>query len=711
MSNLIEILKKTSYETGPDSLLQDFYIPALSCAQSYDRSVGYFSSSLLVSACQGISGLIKSGGKMRLIIGSPLDEEEYDALKSSRDVALIAEDLKNRILLLLDGNKGPVVKYRLQLFAWMVAIGSLEIKFAFRKKGIYHKKIGIIRDNDGNKVAFRGSANETLAAMDENKNAEEVTIYPGWKTHIYEEYGQALETEFYNLWEKGNHHDTFTVSMPSKIYQQIAKSTEGCQLPNLDLERQFGLEEYFQLQQDYQAYESAPFIPNQLSGNDFKIRPHQIDSLEKWRANDFKGILKLATGSGKTITAIYGAVKIYKQLNRLALIVSVPYNELAMQWIQNLALFGIRPHKCFDSRESWYEDLKSSIDAFKLGSSNFLAAVVINKTMTSPTFRELIAKIPSQDMMFIGDECHRHGSTANSLSLPNANLRMGLSATPFLDDDDELEDPFPNDNKNRLLEYYGDIVSEYSLEQAIIDGVLTPYEYRICIAPLTDEEQDLYEELSEKIINILNATNNDQDRDTSALTIISSQRSRLLGSAKNKISALKNIISKIPREQKRNSLFYCAEGKAEDGNKNIDQVSKVLEQRGWRTAQFTSMENSLERKDLLESFSLGGIDALVSMKVLDEGIDIPACKSAFIMASSKNPRQYIQRRGRILRKAEGKTLARIYDFVVCPAKGRESSKYSKNLLNGELERIDDFLLLAENKRDVNEYLKNLGIKK
>jgi len=710
--NLKEILKKTSYETGPDSLLRDFYIPALSCAKLYDRSVGYFSSALLISACQGLSGLIKSGGKMRLIIGSPLKDEEYEALQLSQDVDFISDELKARVLSLLNGGEGALATYRLQLFAWMAAIGTLEIKFAFRKDGIYHKKIGVIYDHDGNKVAFRGSANETYNAMDESKNAEEITLFPGWKSEVFEEYGQILEEEFHNLWHQGRHHDTFTVTMPSRIYRDIAESVQGDLRPDLELETKYAREEYIARQALYHDYDSQPFIPSLLGEHKLKMKEHQLLALRKWQSNEGQGILKLATGSGKTITSIYGAVQIYKKIERLALVVAVPYNELAQQWIENLSLFGIRPHKCFDARSTWYDSLKSDAQAFSIGSSNFLAVVVINRTMTSSAFSEVLGIVDSRDLLFIGDECHRHGSITNYNSLPKANFKMGLSATPFRDDDDEIETPFPDENKTRLLKYYGDIVAEYSLQQAINDEVLTPYEYYVCGARLTEDEQDLYEDLSARIINTINIVGEeDSAAQNHALTILCAQRSRLLGSAENKNFVLKEMLSKIPLDERRNSLFYCAEGKSESGAKNIDLVSGILNEAGWRTSQFTSNEPAGIRKDLLSSFSLGGIDALVSMKVLDEGIDIPACTSAFIMASSKNPRQYVQRRGRILRRAEGKLYARIYDFVVLPAIGREKSKYSQNLLDSEMERIDDFLLLAKNKKRIYDDLNKLGIKR
>lgn len=710
MKRLREGSWKSVYRTGDDNLLTDFYLPVLSSAIRYDRAVGYFSSELLVIASQGLSNLIKSDGKMRLVIGYPLDENEYLAVKEGNDVSWAYENLQEKIFLLLCGDEGSIAKHRLQLLTWMLACGSLEIKFAFRKKGMYHEKIGIITDKEGDRLVFSGSANETFNAMDIGTNAESISAFPSWDEAVFEGYGRPYELGFEAIWS-GNQRDTYTVNIPSKFYEKISNLVAEKRCPDLDLE--VSIEKQNSLEAQTLLFKNIPlpFVPEVLDGNRFEIKEHQQNALMKWKANDYKGILKLATGSGKTITSIYGAVKIFETFGRLAFVVAVPYNELAGQWVENLKVFGISPHKCFDNKNSWYDRFKLDVQAFKAGRKKFVAAVVINKTMQSSGFQELASLIPPRDFLFVGDECHHHGAEKTFNALPDASMRMGLSATPFRSEDDEIDSPFPDFGKKRLQEYYGCVVAKYTLSDAINAGILTPYKYHVCGVRLTEEEQEEYEELSKKIGNLMaGATAGKADKDT--LTLLCGKRSRLLGSAENKLFALKATLSDMDDEYKGHVLFYCAEGSSEtdgDYSKNIDKVSSLLNNFGWRISQFTSLEKTNERKSILESFLVGGIDALVSMKVLDEGIDIPACKAAFILASTKNPRQYIQRRGRILRKFEGKDFAVIYDFVISPAKGWEESPASKKLVRSELDRIKDFMLLAKNKLEIDEELKKLEI--
>ena len=712
-AGLKELNWKTVYRTGTDDLLNDFYLPALANAKRYDRAVGYFSSELLVSACEGLSNLIRANGRMRLVIGHPLDEDEYLAVQNGQDLSWAYEDLESKIMSLLEGEKGNIARYRLQLLSWLLACGALEIRFAFRKRGMYHEKIGIIEDASGDKLVFQGSANETVSAMDLYSNAESVSVYPSWVDYAYSAYGKPFEQGFDELWS-GNQRDTYTVNMPSSTYEVLANKAAQKDCPNLEFEQTIAKQIYLENLALLSDRAQKPYIPAMLGDHEFVVKEHQRKALGKWKSNDYRGILKLATGSGKTITAIYGTVKILEAFGKLVFIVAVPYNELANQWVENLRLFGIFPHKCYDSKKSWYERLKLDCQSFTTGSKNFIAIVVINKTMITDQFQELIALLPPKYCLFVGDECHRHASEKSYCALPDVDMRMGLSATPFRDDDDEIESPFPNDGKARLLNYYGPIVAEYTLSDAINDDVLTPYQYHICPVHLTDEEQEQYEDLTGKISNLISMgeKGNQKSSNSEGLTALCGQRSRLLGSAQNKIIMLRQLMLNNSRYEKGHALFYCAEGSTDiddDFSTNISKVSKLLDDCGWRVAQFTSLESSRERKSILDSFVHGGVDALVCMKVLDEGVDIPVCNTAFILASTRNPRQYVQRRGRILRKHESKGSALIFDFVVLPANGWEESGASKSLVNAEMERVNDFMMLATNKIEVYKELEEQGL--
>ena len=710
MAYLKDLNLKSVYRTGRDDLYNDFYKKSLSASISYDRAVGYFSSEILSMSLKGLSKLILSKGRMRLIIGDPLSNDEFNAVKHGLLLKEITSNLSTKLEQILcdSDNKQP----RLELLSWLIACGKLEIKFALRRVGMYHEKIGIFRDEEDNIVVFQGSANETPHGMVASLNAESISVYKSWEEHVFSAYGQEFIDGFSRIW-LNEETEIVTLDVPSETYEAISKHAKAS---NLDFSVINEYEDALEIREN-SFNKSIPFIPTKIGNNTFNIYAHQREALAAWKSNSFKGILKLATGSGKTITSIYGAVKIFEakrqKEQQLFLIVAVPYVELAIQWVENLRLFGINSHECFDSKNSWAESFENQVSYFNAGVSDFCATVVVNRTLASPLFQSLINSIESNSLMIIGDECHNHGSKNVNSVLPNAYYRMGLSATPFRSDDDEIDSPFPNDYKKRLLSYYGDIVATYGLDDAIHDGVLTPYKYHIIPIYLTAEEQEGYEELSHKITKIMIKQHgsglNQQDREN--LTRYCGQRSRLLGSAKNKLIKLSELTLHISDEEKSHTLFYAGEGKpygetVEEDTKVIDQVSKVLNNNGWKTSQFTGDVSRVERKFLMSAFKDKTINALVAMKVLDEGIDVPACKTAYILASTKNPRQYVQRRGRILRKSENKHLSTIFDFVVLPI---NEGPASKKLKLSEAERINDFALLAVNKLEIEQLIEEHGL--
>ncbi|MGP9523539.1 DEAD/DEAH box helicase, partial [Psychrobacter sp. AOP7-D1-15] len=329
--------------------------------------------------------------------------------------------------------------------------------------------------------------------------------------------------------------------------------------------------------------------------------------------------------------------------------------------------------------------------------------------LCSDHFQKAIKDINLSSLMFIGDECHRHGANQTRSLLPDAAFKLGLSATPFNDDDDMLESPFGNDAMDNILSYYQAIVHEYSLEDAILDEVLTPYDYHIIPIHLTEVEQEEYDQLSESIRKIMiNSGGNLSKDNREKMVTLTSKRSRLLGSAENKMFKLRDITSNISKEKRKLTLFYVGEGKDSEDNIIIDQVTKTLRYNDWKTAQFTGKTTKRERDELLHLFKQRRVDALIAMKVLDEGIDVPACSTAYILASTKNPRQYVQRRGRVLRKFPGKTKATIHDFVVLPCPYSKSI-FGKKLYESELERVRDFSLLATNKIEIESHLQELEV--
>ena len=715
MNSLKSLNLLSVYRTENNDLYKDFYQPILSCAIKYDRAVGFFSSSILTSSLKGISKIINSNGYVRLIIGQPLEHDEYEAIKNAstqKKQELVSKYMDDLLEMMQSEDS---YNQRLLLLGYLVAINKIEIKYALRKKGMYHEKIGIVYDDKDNIVVFQGSANETPSAFFEGINSECISVYKNWNEEIFNEYGKEYIYAFEKLWNNEN-KNTLTLNVLSEQYQRINAYIQENIIKNtdsLELERIFiALDN--ELEEKNPKFQNIPILPKFLGINPFEIRYHQKDALKKWKANEFKGILQHATGSGKTITALYALTKIFeaKQKNNhpLCVIISVPYIDLANQWAKEASNFNIIPVRCYENKNHWYDNLKLKTSLFTLNQIPFLCILVVNKTLVSLDFQNLISGIPAGNLMLIGDECHRHAAEETRKSLPDARFRLGLSATPFIDDENEIDSPFTNYAKENLLNYYESIVDEYTLEDAINDNILTPYKYHIIPTYLSHEEQEEYDSLSYEIGKIISQSNKKLTKSESTrLSIISSQRSRLLGSAVNKLSALNSLIKSIPKDERKLSLVYVGEGKNNNDDKIIDEVSKILRANNWTADEFIGSTPKSERKNYLEMFKNQQIDALVAMKVLDEGIDVPACKTAFILASTKNPRQYIQRRGRVLRKYPEKNIANIYDFITLPNSDYQSS-YAKTLKASELERIQDFTLLAINKVDIESIIDSLELR-
>lgn len=687
---------KAVYRSDEDNILEDFYLPALSVANSYDRAVGYFSAAMLSYAAQGISAFLQNDGKMRLIVGGELDAEDERAIRDGYELRSISERFGLSMVDAIDRVNDALFYRRLEALSWLVGCGRLDIKIALRKRGMYHEKIGIIRDADGDAIVFQGSANETANALLPDFNFESINVFPCWKEEFSPHFA-PYQRGFERLWAN-EAKNTYVVDFPEAARKKLVKIAENCRILKPELEIDLVRSAKCGDDESSDISVMTPAIPLVFNGSEFKIAEHQTSALNSWRSRDFRGILAHATGSGKTVTSIYGAIRVFQATKRLVLGIAVPYQNLADQWVATLKQFNIAAVRCYGSRQSWHGQLSQLSTLFNLGATSFVCFVVVNRTLQSSEFQNIVAQFPEGNFMWVGDECHHHSSKNLSYALPpNAKLRLGLSATP--------EHYINIAATQRLKDYYGEIVSEFTLAQALDAKVITPYRYYITGVDLTEKEAVNYLELSEKISKLamwskgLDVEGGDDDQ----LRALLSQRARLLGCASGKLAALGALLENSNATPL--TLFYCGDGSTEDEEtgdwmRQIEQISTILYSRGWKCSHFTSRESREEREQLLSSFRLGIIDALVAIRCLDEGIDVPACRTAYLLASSRNPKQFIQRRGRILRKAEGKEFAVIHDFLVkFPTSRFAVDEFERQLVQAELKRVAEFARLALNAAD------------
>lgn len=699
------LVLRRSYSSEESNLLEDFYLPALRSAVSYDRAVGYFSGPMLSYAATALDGLIKSGGTMRLLIGDPLDEEEFLAVKRGAELRDVYARFDVRLRNILETADTLVLKHHLELLSWLVAMGKLEVKLALVPRGLYHEKIGILRDSAGQSLVFQGSANETQAALLPDFNYESIAVYPSWDGGVYEAYGAPLVARFQRLWT-GAARNVVTVAIPSESYERFRSHYKGRTAPTAD-EAEF--------RRNLTALHSsstAPSLPGSMHGTPYALMEHQREALRQWQASGYRGVMALATGAGKTITALHGATMLAREHikagNRFILIVSVPYQVLGDQWAEVMTHFGMRPIKCFRSKSQWSQELREELASAALSKDGrFVSIVVVNATLFGSEFQAILAGLDTRQIMLVGDECHHLGSEDLVRKLPAATLRLGLSATPWNVTDVRRKDV--------LVRFFGPIVARYTIRNALSDGVLAPYEYQFSVCALEPDEQEAYETLSSSIARIIAIREQGGPVNETELNRLLSERSRLVGSAAGKFARLRELIR--TQRPETHSLFYCGDGAVEAAEifedsesearvRDVERVAILLANLGWRTSRFTADETHRERLRIMENFKQGDIHAIVAIRVLDEGFDMPICKTAYLMASSRSERQFIQRRGRVLRRAPGKQSAFIHDFLVVPADGRASAHMTR-LAEQELVRALEFSRFASNALEATRQVRSL----
>lgn len=655
---------------------------------------------MLSYAAQGLSGLLTKHGKIRLLLGEQLSAEEYAAVRRGIELRSVENRIDEKLAVILQHVDSLLLKKRLQLLSWLVAAERLEIRFCLTDRGMFHEKMGVLTDHEGSRVVFQGSANETIAALSPDFNFESIVVFPSWKKELFREYASPFINRFELIW-RGHSHHVSTIKIPSRSYELLRSYHKSHVAPNVD---EGTLASYtFNVNRNGMF----PLLPQGLSGREYKLREHQRVALQEWAANDYRGILAHATGSGKTISALHGATSLatfHKKSNRnFVLLVSVPYQVLADQWCEVMQLFGVHAHRCYRGKSYWQSALRQDIASLRLRTQpTFVGIVAVNATLQSEGFQDILSKIDVNDLLFVGDECHHHQSSSILQKLPGARYRLGLSATPWRSGDTEAQ--------SRMREYYSDVVSTYSIEHALNDRVLVPYLYHQTAIELTEEEAEEYQRLSEKLAQLLAAKENGAEIDENYLGHLVRRRTRILGSAELKFKALETAILKAKRPT--HCLVYCGDGSTEGPGdhgslRDVEKVARILHRHGWKSSRFTAEESHTDRQRILKNFQYAYIDVIVAIRVLDEGFDMPQCQTAYMLASSRNERQFIQRRGRILRTCPGKESAVIYDYIMTPP-SNEVSEALRNMVSQELLRAIEFARFCTNREDAMGIISTIG---
>lgn len=649
---------------GEESIAESFLLPALKQAKLYQRSVGFFSSSVFAPIIDGVVALFRKGGKIELVASPLLSEEDINAIHLgyeerekiisnafTRDFVAAMEELDDD---------------RLKLLATLIANGTLDIKIAIANSaGLYHDKLGILEDFDGNIIAFFGSANSSINGY--QNNYEKIRVVKSWVAP--ERASVADEREEFNaLWNNTNPY--------VKVYGY--KESASMQILKIMERRKDGADT--------------------TQSNPVKLRDYQEEAISAWVRNHYHGFYVMATGTGKTWTAIYSAKKLLESHNAM-IVICAPYKHLIRQWAEDIVKVFPQAKLVMVSSENptWEQQISREIIRKKYNSDN---QIILISTIASFKMARFLATIEKseEEKLLIVDEAHRFTDRPDSLK-DTFRYLLGLSATPYSGSSAQ--------KGLNLMTWFGGQVFNLPIEVALARGFLVPYYYYPIFVSASAGEEDKFKYYTQKILSCFK---NDKCINPDLLVKALRSRLRVISMADEKQRRIDEIVDRV--EERDHLVVYCGDGKLFNNNsgeelRHIQTVKRVLSCHGYKSSQFTAKESMADRMELVDAFNKGEISALAAIRCLDEGINIPSIKSALILSSNDDYREFVQRRGRILRTNDGKEFAKIYDVIVLPS--HDLQGWAKI----ELRRFYEYAKLALNwnqlEPELESYLHTYGL--
>lgn len=677
---------KDSYSTGlGDDVVNDFYVPILSCAIEYNRISGYFSSKSLAITAAGINGLIQNNGVMRLLTSPNLEKGDLECIND-----------------ILSGNPAQLEKYLLQeldsydleeaftqdhlkALAWMLKNHRLEIKIALPRQNfgggdstsLVHSKIGYVKDLDGDALTFTGSNNETAAGL--IRNIEDFKVFFSWGSDKDKRCVDADVHAFETYWN-GYSEYVKTVDLPDAVHQRLLQ-VAPYSIDDIDLKK---------------YYKSKTSKKHQKT---VTLYDYQRDAIQSWFAAEKRGIFEMATGTGKTFTAIGCLERLLRERkNPLLTVITCPQVHLMTQWERSLDKFGISVDKIYNTSTlstKWDATFTDLLSHLNLQHIDTAILVTSHRTFSSEKFQDILRRKKKKfEVLLIADEAHGTGAeNAKNGLIPQYDYRLGLSATPKRLYDEE--------GTEAIFEFFGDTVYEFPLNKAITTinpatgrTFLSSYMYYPIFVTLSPDEVFKYEHLTEKIARVRSL--NDLDKGEDTLRRLLNQRADIIKNCNEKYGEFENLLTNI-QDTIMNSLIFV-------DPHQIDTILGILEHHQIRYHKFTQSECAKpkkdgsglsEREEIIQDLESGKYQTLVAMQCLNEGVDIPSADLGIFLASSTNPREYVQRLGRLIRNFPGKQMATVYDFIVC-----QKVNGIQKVLPSELLRARYMAVCARNSNDV-----------
>lgn len=673
MGDLSNLKLRTSYHRGEHDIASEFYLPCMGRAAEYDRAVGYFRSTVFLIAWPALRDFVRRGGSMRILCSQVIADEDVEALATgyaARADEALAARLMEEVRRMLDD---PVLQRPARVLAALVSTGVIELQVAVVKASdqrapghrIFHDKLGLFRDAQANTVMFKGSMNETWSGLSSDGNTESVDVAASWMGARDLERTRTEQQYFDVLW-RGQYPGLRIRPFPEVAREEFRKAADPAWEETVDA---------LLVEQDRLRTGGSAHLGRTLHS-------HQAAGLASWAANGRQGILAFATGSGKTFTAITALREALTHHGQPALIV-VPDQVLFGQWHAEIIKETADLAPAVLRAGSGYADWRGHVGRWTAPGEQRRVVLATLPTAASEEFRKELSG--GDHLMLIADEVHRFGSTQNRRLLDERLFgpRLGLSATP-----ERFGDPV---GTGALLDYFrGVLEPRYTLGDAVREGVLTRYFYRPHAVELEHDEADAWRGLTREISRVAAQAFGDRSSDAlrNRLKLLLLRRARIVKQARAKLALAVEVLRGLKPGERW--IIYC------DDQRQLDAVVRALDAEGIVGMPFHS-EMEGDRSETLRWLDRRG-GVVVAIKCLDEGVDIPTVSHALILASSKNPREFIQRRGRVLRRAPGKALAYLHDAIVLPPQlDRDADGESRDPITvGELARAVSFAADAAN---------------
>jgi superfamily II DNA or RNA helicase len=689
----IEYPETLRYRSDSSEIPLKFFEDTFPVAKKIDLLLGYFSSNAFKVLSESFAEFIFNGGEMRLITNHFLSFNDKENLfnntflENESQISLVFKDIATLEFELSD--KGQHFFDCLKYLLKQNRIQIVPIKF--NKEELAHSKIMILFDGD-NYISTDGSINFTKAAL--TKNSESFELNLPWKGEVFEKRVKDDVDNFNLIFSKKHKEYNYIDSsqIEAVIYSKGRdKDIQDLLDDSILLDANPFSEKVKRIKKLKKVNFEETIKTNKISPKFPEEEPYEYQkrAYNAWKENEYKGLFAMATGTGKTLTAIYCLVEEFKINKTQKNIIIVPGEELVNQW-------SIDFHKAnFSNIFLWYsknKKLNKEIEDIKIlkdGSS--LNIIITYDSFQMSKFQSIFKQI-LKNYTIIFDEAHNIGAQKfkSIIKTIEFNRLIGLSATPLRQWDEGNTNQFIEDLFNSPPPY----TFSFSMEEAIEKKFLCPYKYYPEFTELTEKEFESYLYWTKKILIL---------KDGSINGNAATQRQLVLDTAEYKEKSLLHIIQNlIDSNQYKYTLVYCPKGKNEEEERIIKDYAENAAKKfksNHLNIQFFLGETD-DRHNLLKDFESGNVDMLFAIKCLDEGVNIPITQNAIFIASGKNYREFIQRRGRVLRKynklGHKKEFANIFDIVVLPTK----EQYNNNkvictkLIVAEFRRLIEFYKMA-----------------